>query len=193
MKWLSLLVTVSTLSGCSHWGYTGDGQFTDNGWVAYSRRYEINLGPLDLSAPGAYSYKLSGLPRAQFAVAIRVFEEKLNEWNAPRPNYPVSVRMKLRTAEGEVVILEEGSLNSWIRSYGVLDNVSDLYRMGETRDIPLPGGGTRGERLGSKASGGWGTYFDSEVDKTYLLKLEVVSSHPSMTRSAQLYVRGWDR
>jgi hypothetical protein len=101
--------------------------------------------------------------------------------------------MQLRTAEGETVILEEGSLNSWVRSYSALDNISDLYRMGEGKDIPLPGGGTQGERLGVKASGGWGTYFYSESDKTYLLKLEVLSSDQSMKREARLMVVGWDR
>jgi hypothetical protein len=193
MRWPILFVTVSILSGCLHGGYSGDGQFTDNGWEVYSRRYVIDLGPIDLSTPGTYSFRLSGLPHAEFVVGIRVFEEKKNEWNAPRPSYPVSVRMQLRTAEGETVIFEEGSLNSWTRSYGVLDNISDLSRQGEGRAIPLPGGGTRGERVGFKASGGWGTHFDSEVDKTYLLKLEVLSSHPSMNRPARLSVLGWDR
>lgn len=187
---------IVALSGCSQAPYyTGDGTLIDNGFMAYSRRYVIDLGPVDLSAPGTYSYKLSGLPRAEFNVGIQVFEEKKNEWEwkSRRPDYPVTVRMELRTAEGETVIFEQGSLNSWVRSYGVLDNISDLYRRGEERDIPLPGGGARPERLGVKASGGWGTYFYSEFDKTYHLKLEVLSSDQSMKRAARLMVIGWDR
>ena len=184
-----LLAALAALSGCTHTGYSGDGQFTDNGLLVYSRRYVIDLGSVDLSKRGTYEYKLSGMPNARFSVSIRVFEGTRNQWDV-RPDYPVTVRMQMRTATGAIVIDEGGSLNSWIRSYGVLDDISDLYRTGQGRDIPVLGGGTRGERLGLKVSGGWGTYFDPECGETYTLRLEVLSSE-QWTRRVGLVLVGW--
>jgi hypothetical protein len=179
------------LTGCfASLFYTGDGKFKDNGILAYSRRYVVDLGPVDLSSPHTYSYRLSGLPHAEFAVIIRAFEPKKNEWDV-RPPHPAVVRLQLNTESGDTVILEQGGLDSWVRGYGVLDNISELYVRGESRDIPLPGGGTRGERLGLKASGGWGTYFDSEPSRKYVLKLEVLSSEHDTP--AHLVLLGWDR
>lgn len=181
------------LPGCFHAAfYRGDGHFTNNGFMAYSRQFVIDLGPVDLSIPGKYKYTLAGLPHARFNVGIRVGEAKKNEWDI-RPDYPASVRMQLLTPEGETVILEQGSLNSWVRSFGALDNFSELYRTGEAIDIPLAGGGTQGKRFGLKASGGWGTYFDAEINETYLLNFEVLTSEPSMRRPARLIVVGWGR
>lgn len=191
--WLLIFGGVAALSGCFHAAfYKGDGQFTDNGFMAYSRRYVIDLGPVNLAVPNTYTYTLSGLPRAEFNVGIRVFEDKKNEWDV-RPSYPVTVRMQLLTAKGDIVILEEGRLDNWVRSYGALDSYSDLYLSGKGREIPLPDGGTRGERLGFKASGGWGTYFESDVHGPYLLTLEIFETEKSMNRPARLIVAGWDR
>ena len=184
-----LLAALAALTGCTHTGYSGDGQFTDNGLLVYSKRYVIDLGSVDLAKQGTYEYKLSGMPNATFNVSIRIFEGTRNSWGV-RPEYPATVRMQMRNAAGESVIDEAGSLNSWVRSYGVLDDISDLYRMGEGRDIPLPGGGTKGERLGLKASGGWGTYFDSNCDETYTLRLEVLPSE-HWTRPARVVAVGW--
>jgi hypothetical protein len=75
MRRLALLAFLVVLSGCSHTGYNGDGQFTDGGVMAYPRRYVIDRGPVDLSKPGKYSFTPSGLLRAQFVVALHVIEE----------------------------------------------------------------------------------------------------------------------
>jgi hypothetical protein len=189
---LSLSLAVPLLTGCfASLFYSGDGTFQDNGILSYSRRYVIDLGPIDLSSPHTYTYHLSGLPHdAELNVAIEAFEATRNEWDV-RPPHPAVVRLSLNTESGEVVILEQGALDSWVRGYGVLDNVSDLYLRGESRDIPLPGGGTRGEELGVKASGGWGTYFNSEPGAEYVLRLEVLSS--GHETPAHLVLHGWDR
>jgi hypothetical protein len=181
------------LLGCSEARfYTGDGTFTDNGWMVYSRRFVIDLGAVDLSVPGTYTYKLSGLPHAEMNVGLRVFEAKKNEWDVI-PNYPATVRMELRTAQGEIVISEERPLNAWVRSFSALETFSDLYLRGESREIPLGGRTTRSEQVGVKASGGWGTYFNSEREMVYALTLVVLSTSPSMKRPARLQVVGWDR
>jgi len=99
--------------------------------------------------------------------------------------------MQLQTSSGDIVISEQSSLNSWERGYGVLDNISELYLLGESRHVSFPNGNTGSEPLGVKASGGWGTYFNSKPDVVYLLKFEVLSS--SMRQPARLVVVGWDR
>ena len=189
---LALIVSaIASVAGCSHEPfYTGDGKFIDNGFLAYSKRYVIDLGPVDLSRPGTYSYTLGGLPRAEFVVAIRVREQAQNTWGG-NPEYPAVVRVHLQNAQKQTAILEEGSLNSWVRSYGAHDNVSELYQRGESRDVRLSNGNTRSERLDVKASGGWGTYFYSDEDDKYTLTIEVLSS--SMSRSAQVVLTGWSR
>jgi hypothetical protein len=82
MKRLLLSAVAASVLGCSHAPfYTGDGRFTDNGFMAYSRRFVIDLGPVDLSKPGTYNYSLSGLPRAEFFVHIQIAEEDQNTWD----------------------------------------------------------------------------------------------------------------
>lgn len=189
MRWLILAVTVSILAGCLHSGYTGDGQFTDNGFMAYSRRFVVDLGPVNLSRIGTYNYSLSGLPRAEFVVSIRVIEETTNTLNGKR-DYPAVVRVQMQNDRNETVIDEQAPLNSWVRSYGTLDNISELYRQGEGREVPVAGG-YRGEKLGVKASGGWGTYFYSDEGERYRLRVDVLAS--SMNRPASVIVDGWSR
>jgi hypothetical protein len=187
---VAVLASLAVLSACAHTGYSGDGQFTDNGALVYSRRYVIDLGHVDLSKPNTYTYNLSGLPQAVFVVSIRVLEESQNTWDGKR-DYPAVVRVRLQNDENQTAILEEGLLNSWVRTYGVLDNISELYRRGESRDIPIAGGGVQVERVGVKAFGGWGTYFDSDVDRKYKLTVEVLTS--TMSRPARMVVVGWSR
>lgn len=186
-------VAAILLSGCFHAVfYSGDGRFADNGILAYSNRYVIDLGPIDLSAPGTYTYQLSGLPRAEFTVGIDVTEDKPNRLFGV-VHYAASVRMQMQTSEGETVIQEEGPLDSWTRTFGAGDRISRLYRRGEVKEILLPGGGSRSEPLAVKASGGRGASFNSEFGKTYRLTLEVLASEKSVNRPARVALVGWNR
>jgi hypothetical protein len=190
MRWWTLAATVIGAVACSHAPfYTGNGHFTDNGFMAYSRRFVIDLGPVNLSKMGTYNYILSGLPQAEFVISIRVIEETTNTLNG-KPDYPAVVRVHLQNDRNETVIDEQAPLNSWVRSYGTLDNVSELYREGEEREVPIAGG-YRGEKLGVKASGGWGTYFYSDEGEKYKLRVDVLAS--SMNRPASVVVLGWSR
>jgi hypothetical protein len=177
--------------GCSYAPfYTGDGQFTDNGLMAYSRRFIIDLGPIDLSKTGIYNYTLSGLPNAEFVISVRVVEKSNNTLNT-KPDYSALVRVQLEDSQNKTIICEEAPLNSWIRSYGTLNNISELYRRGEGQDVFVPDGNTKGERVASKASGGWGTYFYSDQGEKYKLKVSVLAS--SINRPASIILVGWSR
>lgn len=190
-RWTVLALAIVLLSGCFHaFFYRGDGRLVDNGVLAYSRRYVVDLGPIDLSATGKHMYQLSGLPYAQFNVSICVTEDQEYAYNAKR-DYPVTVRMTMENERNEHVILEEDPLNSWVRTSGFRDKTFCHYRRGITEDIPLQGGGARPERRKLKASGGWGTYFDSEYEEKYTLVVDVVSS--PLKQKAHLQLIGWDR
>ena len=194
-KFIALASVAAALAACSHAGrYTGDGQFTDNGWMNYSRRYVIDLGPVNLAAPGMHTFALRGLPHAEFTANIDVVEDADTIVSGDRPTHAVRVRMVVRSSDGELVISEESMLQSWIRSSSNGDGQhARLYSRGESKDVLLPGGGTRSERLGLKASGGWGSYFAADRNESYKLTFEVLTSELSASIPARLTIVGWDR
>ena len=185
------LAALALAAGCAHaLFYTGDGRFVDNGFLAYSRRFEIDLGPVDLSTAGRYTYRLGGLPRAEFVVSLQVIEDKRNTTDKA-PDYPALVHVQLRDQNGDTVFDERAPLNAWVRSYGLPDNTSELHRRGRSVEVALPGGGSKQQRTGVKVSGGWGTYFHSERLATYTLTVDV--SEAALGRPSRLWLTGWGR
>lgn len=185
-RFAAILLSAASLVSCFRYaGYKGDGHFTDNGWLNYSNRYTVDLGAVDLATPGSKIYTLRGLPRAEFCIGLTVNVE---------PESNVIARVVLTAANGEVIVSEEGPLRSWVASTAVGSNKWFLYRRGERRDIPLPNGDTRGERLNVRRSGGWGTYFNSERRAVYSLTIQVLpNSNAPRDLSAHLRLSGWDR
>jgi hypothetical protein len=193
---LIVVILALSLVGCFRYSrYSGDGLFTDNGWMNYSQRYVIDLGSIDLaSEKQARSYVLNRLPHARFTVGISVTEDATVSVSGTSPSHSVSVRIVLRTSDGREVVREEGPLESWVRSFALgREEYAYLYRRGAARDVPLPGGGTTSERLAVKASGGWGSYFNSSQKESYTLSFEVLSSDLSSSIPARLTLHGWDR
>ena len=75
-------------------------------------------------------------------------------------------------ANGEPIVLEDGSLQDWTWSYGQGDIKSFLYREGKYRHVTLPNRNTKSEMVGLKASGGWGSSFIADQSKSYALKFQ---------------------
>jgi len=179
------------LAGCYQVAsYKGDGKLVDYGWQNYSQRYVLDLGPIDLSSAGSYSYELSNLPHAEFTIGIAIVEAQPNELNGPRPDHSGYVRVELKAEDGQTIVLEDGPLQNWTHSYALRSPHSYLYRRGEQRDIPLPGGGARIELLRNSA-GGWGSYFIAQEHKSYTLTFEVLKPNPAI-RPARLSLHGVD-
>ncbi len=179
------------LGGCYQASsYKGDGRLIDHGWQNYSQRYVLDLGPVDLSRAGNYSYKLSNLPHAEFTIGIEIIEAKPNQLNSPRPDHSGHVRLELKSEDGQTIVTEDGTLESWTHSYGLGSTHSYLYRRGEQRDIPLPGGGAQIELLRNPA-GGWGSYFIAQTFKEYTLNFQVLQPNPEK-RSTRLLLHGVD-
>ena len=175
------------LLACSP-GYTGDGTFVDNDVTAARERYVLDLGSLDLAQVAQHRYRLAGLPNEEMVAGIEVIEAEPNV--DTRPNHPARVRLKLETDTGQIVMLEDDSLNSWVWSYGLRDPKSFYYRSGQSREVPLRAGVTTYQRLGQKADSGWGTYFTPSQIRTYLLTLDVLVPEASPSRPARLRIVG---
>src|SRR5690606_123804 len=96
---LLLLVAAVLIAGClRHTGYKGDGRFTDNGVLAYSSRYGVDLGPITLVAGESKRFVLAGLPRAEFTIGLHTH----------RDNEVAIARITLQSADGAVIVSESG-------------------------------------------------------------------------------------
>jgi hypothetical protein len=141
--------------GCSN-QYSGDGRLIDNGPQLKGGRYVVDLGPIDISKPGAYSYSLRGMPDGEFVVGFEIVEAKPNR--EQRPTHQAEVRLSLKDSTGRDIVGATGSLDSWVWSYGRDDPKSFLYR-----------------RVESEASDR-GTYFTATSEVAYQLQLSILSS-----------------
>lgn len=197
MRRANIVVLVAAavgLAACyrSAW-YDGDGQLTDYGWQAVEgNRYKLDLGPVNLATPGIRTYRLHNLPSAEFAVGLEIVESEPIQQNSTRADHPGLVRLELRNSNNEFAILEEGRLNTWVRSHALTDVTSSfLYRRGESRDFAVDANGdTQSERLGTKAEKGWGTYFTARRSSTYVIKFQVIDPRLPMTTAARLILYG---
>jgi hypothetical protein len=186
-----VLVAVGLASCYRSSSYDGDGQLTDAGWPAIEgNRYKLDLGPVDLTVPGIRSYRLHNLPSAEFTVGLEIIENEPIQMNSARPDHPSLVRLELKNSNDQIAILEEGPLDTWVRSYALGEVTSFLYRRGESRDISNGNGGTQGERLGIKAEKGWGTYFTAGRSSTYIIKFQVIDPRSAAKTAARLVLHG---
>lgn len=166
--------------------YRGDGSLVFTGIL--TSPYVLDLGPVDISRTGTYSYKLSNLPHVKFTIGVEIIELEPNR-DSRRPDHWADVRLELTAENGATIVLEDGLLQNWIWSYGHDDVKSFLYRWGESREVRLSTGNTASESIGVKASGGWGSTFIAEESKSYALTFQVKT--PTRTkRPARLLLHG---
>jgi hypothetical protein len=181
-------VAALSLASCyrASW-YNGDGELTDAGWlVLEGNRYKLDLGPLDLTVSGSHTFRLSNLPNAEFTAGIEIIEPEPIPTSDAQPEHTSYVRLELKTSNGEVVVLEEGPLNTWVWSHALRGSTAFLYRRGESRDVPTENGSVRVEPVGLKAANGWGSYFQAERSETYILTFQVIEPRNTAKRPARL-------
>lgn len=187
--WSIACVALLIMPSCSSLsGYSGDGHFVDHGWLS-PERYVLDLGPIDLSRPGRYSYRFSGLPSERMTIGLEIVEAEGTD-SPPRPSHPARVRVLLRTADNQIVVAEEAALDTWAWSRTRRDPRSFYYRKGEMRYVSLGQGVSRPERVGEKFDGGWGSSFIPNPGRAYVLSLEVVNSEQNPVGSARLMLEG---
>src|SRR5947208_11027797 len=67
------VVHVASLFGCYRVSqYFGDGHLIDNGALAATDRYVLNLGPIDLTQRGSKTFQIANLPEVNFVAGIEV-------------------------------------------------------------------------------------------------------------------------
>jgi hypothetical protein len=184
-----LLAMIACLCACAR--YSGDGQWVDRGWMSYSFRYLLDLGPVDLTRTGQQCFALAGLPRAEFSTGIDILERESLTVSGPRPDHAVTVHLRLTTEADEVVIDDARPLSAWTRQTPVDSPLSGrLYLRGRSIEHPLADGGPGAERIDMKAHGGWGSYFESERGARYRVCLSVLSTELAEPIPARLTLVG---
>jgi hypothetical protein len=189
-----LTLTLATITssvvtlGCASWTYQGDGRLRDSGPLAARHRYVLDLGPIDLGRTGKYTYTMTNLPAADFAVGLEIVEAEAN-LTMNRPTHSGSVRLLLETSNREIVISEGSPLKSWVWSFTRGQFESFLYRTGEEHWITNKDGTTSPVADGVRIDEGWGSFFLPRPEITYQLTLEVLEAQ-AQPRPTRLLVRG---
>lgn len=131
--------------------YSGDGKLVDNGMLAATDRYVLDLGSISLKSQGGRTYRLENLPSTSFVIGIDV--------GAPSSSFPVlekkpirsSVSISLMGPDGKPVFSTAGELASW------------------TWSIP-----STGERAFVYKDGSLGSSFTPTTKTAYELRVEVL-------------------
>lgn len=125
-----LLLSLVPASGCASWFFRGDGTFVDHGSSAARERYVLDLGLIDLTAPGSRSFTFRGLPREVFWVGFWVRDPSSttgihDDWSHPlrsreqNSESPLDCKLRLVLREAsDNVELSEGNLNDWMSGTG---------------------------------------------------------------------------
>jgi hypothetical protein len=164
---LAALAVAALLAAGAALAHEGDGAFADNGAGAPHSRYVLDLGPVDLGAPGKREYRFTRLPAAEFTVGLRLPASVRAGGRPPE----ASVRLALENEKGELVFHAEGRLADWLWSEAGEDWF--VYQRGQQTYVAVAPRATRPKRVGERADGGWGTSFTPRTAGHYRLALEV--------------------
>lgn len=186
-----LLVASAALllgSGCSLMtGYSGDGRFVDHGYFAMPVRYVLDLGPIDLSSQGRYARRLARLPAERMTIGLDIVEEGSDTRHTAR--HSARIRLQLKTTDGQLVMDENGTLDSWSWGRSRVDSSTFYAVSGQMRYVPIEGV-SRPERLGEKADRGWGSSFLPGSGAVYQLEFEVLSPDSTPSGPVHLMLEG---
>ena len=101
------------LTGCLGGGYSGDGKMIDNGPLAATDRYVLDLGPIDLTKQERRSFRLSNLPSENFATGIELREATNSHVPWDKKEIDASVSMDIIDEGGKTLMHAAGSLRQW--------------------------------------------------------------------------------
>ena len=157
----------SFLVGCWE-GYSGDGRMIDNGPLAATERYILNLGGVNLGKRGLSTFRMKNLPSVKFNCGIAL-------------PFPPDARQKGWT--GAIIairILDENGQIAWQAS-GPLQNWPWATRRDSTEVIAYAPDPTVG-------------YFLPKEQSTYQVQFEVLTEDTSVSNlkaSIELKSGGW--
>ena len=122
-------VLVAILSSCySASRYSGDGHLVDNGLFAANDRYVLDLGTIALSEQGTSTYHLENLPTASFVVGLEIAVSPGHNAMIENRSVKPTVLIELWISQGETLIRNQSSLDTWAWSVRAGDNKAFVYR-----------------------------------------------------------------
>jgi len=185
---LASVVVTTFCSACVVGDFQGDGRLVDRGPFAQKDRYVLDLGPVDLSRTGKYTYTMNNLPDTYFVAGLKIIEVEPDRGGS-RPPHLGRLRLLLETSNHDVVISEDSALDSWTWS-SVLGSVeSFLYRKGKQHWISNKDGTTSPVFDDVRTDEGWGSFFLPRRGVTYHLVLEVLEAQ-TQPRPTYLLLKG---
>lgn len=113
-RYMRILLIASVVAGCNGVSqYDGDGVLVDQGRFAATDRYVLELGTVNLGQSNVISYRISGLPEANYVVGFEVpMEVTPDNTRNIGLQYPI-VSVSLRGSKGQIVFASEGRLDHW--------------------------------------------------------------------------------
>jgi hypothetical protein len=170
----------------------GAGRLTDSGPDTAVDRYIVDLGPVNLSAPGSMTYIVTDLPRERLTVGLQITAADTSIVVKKAGPLDTIVVLKMLNEGGDVIIEERGILRTWGWSYwSDSPHQAFVYRGGRSEEIPIKGGLHTYRRLDVKADDGWGSYFSPRRRGRYTVTLEIEpGSEPTVPIEARLQMRG---
>jgi hypothetical protein len=166
------IVMIAILSFCyskSH--YSGDGKLIDNGSLAATDRYVLDLGVVELNKKGIYTFKLKNLPTVNFVIGIKIQVSPKHQSVLETKNVKPIISLELLNPQNVQVIHNQSSLDTWTWSVKGMGNTAFVYR----REFPS-------------------TYFTPAPDGLYNLRIVIVrpdSSDMKYTARLQAKSGGW--
>jgi hypothetical protein len=168
VRWPIILLCLFS-TACSRASlYKGDGVLVDHGWFNYSRRYELDLGPIDLHTPKEHTFQLIALPTAEYVIGLKISGLSSTPGEAPHAIATANVTIELIDQSGALVMRHTAPLNDWIWSGGLGATDAFLYLRNDTG----------------------GTYFTSKSGQ-YALSIRVISPDKFFRYPVRVTIYGW--
>lgn len=167
------LLAASFLAACSSIAaeYSGDGTMIDNGPLAATDRYVVNLGPIDLARRGELSFRLSDLPSENFVCGFELTVQSTDHSALRDKAIFAVVSMEVKEQDGKSKFRVVDPLNKWTWSVPSIGGTAFLYQRGTP-----------------------GSFFSVESGRTYQLTVTVLEpevSKRSIKVAVLLKSAGW--
>jgi hypothetical protein len=146
------IVIIAILTHCyskSH--YSGDGELIDNGPLAATDRYVLDLGVVELNKKGSYTFKIENLPTVNFVIGIEIQVSPKDQNVLENQIVKPIISLELLNPQTAQVIHNQSSLDTWTWSVKGMGNTAFVYR----REFPS-------------------TYFTPAPDGLYNLRIVIV-------------------
>ena len=151
--------------------YSGDGHLTDNGPLAATDRYVLDLGPIDLTQPGKKHFRIANLPEVNFVVGVEISVAPQDQVVVEKQLINSVLSLELSESAGETLVAKKAALNTWTWSVPAEGHQAFIY--GREKQA---------------------TYFNARAKTKYVLTLNVLEPDRSQSKySSQLKMKsgGW--